>query len=92
MELKTVREALKESAKILKISHAINEGLRQNRGCGITITGKSQVFFFRQMVKQTGDVKRIFEQLKDILCSVAGDEDEEAESIEDKYPTLPMSD
>ena len=44
------------------------------------------------MVKQTGDVKRIFEQLKDILCSVAGDEDEEAESIEDKYPTLPMSD
>ena len=83
---------MKESAKILKNSHAINEGLRQNRGCGITITGKSQVFFFRQMVKQTGDVKKIFEQLKDILCSVAGDEDEEAESIEDKYPTLPMSD
>ena len=43
-------------------------------------------------MKQTGDVKRIFEQLKDILCLVAGDEDEEAECVEDKYPNLPMSD
>ena len=43
-------------------------------------------------MKQTGDVKRKFEQLKDRLCSVAGDDDEEVETVEDKYPNLPMSD